>query len=164
MKKILIILIFINMVYGDNKLKNRNDANNTNNIKQSSANKTIEIKQNGTTFYVTQSIVSKNKELIKMILLTESMDDDERQYWFDIMPSMTKKQIDRIYNILDTERKKLEALEIKYQKEIKALNEKHLIEWQEFQVKSKQNKEANSTSKDYYIKMIKKINEIKDKK
>jgi hypothetical protein len=164
MKKILIILIFINMVYGENKLKNHNDANNTNNIKQSNANKTIEIKQNGTTFYVTQSIVSKNKELIKMILLTESMDDDERQYWFDIMPSMTKKQIDRLYNILDTERKKLKALEIKYQKEIKALNEKHLIEWQEFQVKSKQNKEANSTSKDYYIKMIKKINEIKDKK
>ena len=81
--------------------------------------------------------VSKQKypELIKMILSTESMDDDERQYWFDILPSMTDSQVDRLFNILDTERKKLEKLEIKYQKEIKQLNKKHLIEWTEFQLK-----------------------------
>ena len=79
-----------------------------------------------------------------MILATESMDDDERQYWFDIMPSMTEEQIDRLYNILDTERKKLQELEIKYQEEIKQLNEKHLIEWQEFQMKSSKKKIAKA--------------------
>jgi len=47
------------------------------------------------------------------------MDDDERQYWFDIMPSMTDSQVDRLFNILETERKKLEELELKYQDEIK---------------------------------------------
>ena len=76
------------------------------------------------------------------------MDDDERQYWFDILPSMTNEQIDRLFNILDTERKKLEALETKYQKEIKSLNEKHLIEWQEIQMKESKEKIKKAEAKD----------------
>jgi hypothetical protein len=83
-----------------------------------------------------------------MILATESMDDDERQYWFDIMPSMTDSQIDRLFNILDTEKKKLEELEVKYQEEIKQLNEKHLIEWQDFQMKDSKKKIAAEEAKE----------------
>lgn len=79
-------------------------------------------------------------ELIQLILETESMENDEKQYWFDIMPSMTDDQIDRLFNILDTEKKKLQALEDKYKKEIKRLNEKHLIEWQEYQLKDSKQK------------------------
>jgi len=111
-----------------------------------------ELKQNWKTFTISDEILAKYDELIKMILATESMDDDERQYWFDIMPSMTETQIDRLYNILDTERTKLQELEIKYQWEIKTLNQKHLIEWQEFQKKDSKNKiakaEANDNDKD----------------
>jgi hypothetical protein len=83
-----------------------------------------------------------------MVLATESMEDDERQYWFDIMPSMSDDQIDRLFTILETEKKKLENLEIKYQKEIKQLNEKHLIEWQDFQMKDSKKKIAASEKKD----------------
>ena len=107
-----------------------------------------ELKQNWKTFIISDEILAKYKELIDMILATESMDDDERQYWFDIMPSMTEEQIDRLYNILDTERKKLQELEIKYQKEIKELNEKHLIEWQEFQMKNSKKKIAQAEAQD----------------
>jgi len=103
-----------------------------------------DIKHNGTTFYISDEIQTKYPELIKLILETESMDDDERQYWFDIMPSMTDSQIDRLYNILETEKKKLEELEVKYQKEIKYLNEKHHIEWQEFQMKKAKDKVAEA--------------------
>lgn len=103
-------------------------------------------------FKISDEIQAKYPELIKLILETESMEDDERQYWFDIMPSMTAEQIDRLFNILDTERKKLEALEEKYKKQIKQLNEKHLIEWQEFQFKESKNKikqaEANEKVED----------------
>ena len=108
-----------------------------------------DIKHNGTTFYISDEVQSKYPELITLILNTESMDDDERQYWFDIMPSMTDSQVDRLYNILETEKKKLEELELKYQKEIKSLNEKHLIEWQEFQIKKAKKKvdEAKKTEK-----------------
>ncbi|MCD5380408.1 hypothetical protein LR004_00620 [Candidatus Gracilibacteria bacterium] len=107
-----------------------------------------DIKHNGTTFYLGDEIQTKFPELIKLILNTESMDDDERQYWFDIMPSMTDSQIDRLYNILETEKKKLEELEVKYQKEIKSLNEKHLIEWQEFQMKKAKDKVSKAKAED----------------
>ena len=100
------------------------------------------------TFKISDELQAKYPELIKLILKTDSMDDDERQYWFDMMPSMTDKQIDRLFDILETERVKLEALEEKYQKEIKSLNEKHLIEWQEVQMKKSKEKIKKEESKD----------------
>lgn len=99
-----------------------------------------DIKYNWKTFYITDEMQAQFPELIKLVLATESMDDEERQYWFDILPSMNDSQVDRLFNILETERKKLEELESKYQDEIKALNEKHLIEWQDFQMKDSKQK------------------------
>lgn len=106
------------------------------------------LQHNGKTFQIADEMEVKYPELIKLVLNTESMDDDERQYWFDIMPSMTDSQIDRLFNILETEKKKLEELEVKYQKEIKNLNEKHLIEWQQFQTKQSQAKVAQSRNEE----------------
>jgi len=85
-------------------------------------------------------------EIDRFILLkplitdTESMDADEKQYWFDILPSMTVDQIIRLLNILVAETKKLNELELKYQLELKQLNEKHLLEWEEFQKNNSDNK------------------------
>ena len=107
-----------------------------------------ELKQNWKTFIVADETLAEYNELVDLIIATESMDDDERQYWFDIMPSMTDEQIDRLYSILDTEKKKLEKLEEKYQDEIKNLNEKHLIEWQEFQMKDSKKKIKAEEAKD----------------
>ena len=104
--------------------------------------------KNDKMFVVSDELHAKYPELVDLIIATESMDDDERQYWFDIMPSMTDPQVDRLYDILDTERKKLQELEVKYQKEIKSLNEKHLIEWQELQVKEGKEKVAAAKASD----------------
>ncbi len=107
-----------------------------------------DVKKGDVTFVIADALQAKYPELIKLILATESMDDDERQYWFDIMPSMSDAQIDRLFDILETERKKLEELEVKYQKEIKTLNEKHLIEWQEMQNKQAKQKVANAKAEE----------------
>lgn len=107
-----------------------------------------EINHNWKKFQINEEVQAQYNELVDLIIETESMDDDEKQYWFDIMPSMTDSQIDRLFNILDTEKKKLEALENKYQNEIKQLNEKHLIEWQEFQLKDSKKKIKEAQSKD----------------
>ncbi len=106
------------------------------------------IQKDEVTFQITDELQAKYPELVQLIISTESMDNDERQYWFDIMPSMTDAQIDRLYDILETERKKLQELEVKYQKEIKSLNEKHLIEWQEMQVKEGKKKVAEAKAED----------------
>lgn len=100
------------------------------------------------TFQIDDKMQAQFPELIKLVLETKSMDDEERQYWFDIMPSMNDEQIDRLFEILDTEKKKLEQLEQNYQKEIKSLNEKHLVEWQEFQVKDRKEKIAKAQEED----------------
>ena len=85
------------------------------------------------TFTILDEIQIQYTELVELILGSESIDNNEKQYWFDILPSMTHDQIDRLFNILMTERHQLEELNIKYQEEIKTLNEKHLIEWQSLQ-------------------------------
>jgi predicted ribosome quality control (RQC) complex YloA/Tae2 family protein len=93
------------------------------------------IQQGKTTFTLLDELQAKHPELIKLILATESMDDSERQYWFDILPSMNDDQVKRLYDILETEKKKLDELEQKYQKEIESLNEKHTTEWQALEMK-----------------------------
>lgn len=110
-----------------------------------------EIKYRERTYYVSDEVQAKYPELVKLVINTESMEPEEKQYWFDIMPSMTDEQIDRLYSILETERRRLEELEEKYQEEIKALNEKHMIEWQEYQSnerKKVRDEEAKDTEED----------------
>ena len=57
--------------------------------------------------FVSDEIQAKYSELVKLILETDSMEDEERQYWFDILPSMNDEQIDRLFEILDTEKKEI---------------------------------------------------------
>lgn len=94
-----------------------------------------QIVRNDFTFTILDEIQAQYPELVELVLGSESIDNNEKQYWFDILPSMTDEQIDRLFNILMTERRQLEELNLKYQEEIKTLNEKHLIEWQSLQSK-----------------------------
>ena len=109
-----------------------------------------QITKDGFVFNILDEIQAQYPELVKLVLNTESMDNNEKQYWFDILPSMTDEQIDRLFDILETERRKLEELELKYQEEIKSLNEKHLIEWQGFQTTENRKKiqQAEANDKD----------------
>jgi hypothetical protein len=84
-------------------------------------------------FQVADEVQAKYPHLVTLIKGTESMDDNEKQYWFDVLPTMTDEQVDRLFAILQNEKDKLDELEKKYQEEIKKLNEKHLAEWQELQ-------------------------------
>ncbi len=110
-----------------------------------------QVKRDDFTFTILDEIQLQYTELVELVLGSESIDNNEKQYWFDILPSMTDEQVDRLFNILMTERRQLEELNLKYQEEIKTLNEKHLIEWQSLQSKKAkqqiQNAEEADTSK-----------------
>lgn len=110
-----------------------------------------QVTRNDFTFTILDEIEIKYPELVELILGSESIDNNEKQYWFDILPSMTDEQIDRLFNILMTERRQLEELNLKYQEEIKTLNEKHLIQWQSLQSQKAKEKiqaaEKSDTSK-----------------
>lgn len=123
-----------------------------------------QITQNDFTFTILDEIQVKYPELISLVLQSESIDNNEKQYWFDILPSMTDEQIDRLFNILMTERRQLEELNMKYQEEIKTLNEKHLIQWQSLQSQKArdkvQEKEKSDTSKEEAGTMINMLDSI----
>ncbi len=106
------------------------------------------IQKGKTTFTILDEIQTKYPRLIELILATESMDDGERQYWFDILPSMNGDQVQRLLDILETERKKLDELEKKYQTEIDTLNKKHMNEWQTYEMKKKKEEIAAKEAAD----------------
>jgi len=86
-------------------------------------------------FTIPQEVKDKYPDLIPLILGSASMNDDERQYWFSILPIMTQDQVNRLREILTTEKQKLAEIDQKYQKQLDEINQKHLIEWQAIKAK-----------------------------
>lgn len=109
------------------------------------------ITANDFTFTLLDEIQMRFPELVDLIIMSESIDNNQKQYWLDILPSMTNEQIDRLFNILMTERQEIERLDLQFEQDIKALNEKHQIQWQALQSQKAKEKiaeaEKNDTSK-----------------
>lgn len=62
---------------------------------------------------IPDEVKKKYPELIPQILASQSMDDEERNYWFSVLPIMTEDQVAELRDILDTEKKRLAALDKK---------------------------------------------------
>ena len=69
--------------------------------------------------------------LIKLINKTNCMDLDEKEFWRDIMPSMNNKHIEELTKVLLEEKELIDELDIKYNKKVRELNEKHLTNWKQ---------------------------------
>lgn len=91
-------------------------------------------------FNIPETVKNQFPDLIPLILQTESMNDDERQYWFQILPIMTDEQVQKLREILVNEKKQLEQLDKDYEKELKRINTKHVSEWKEFESKERRQK------------------------
>ena len=107
-----------------------------------------QITHNNFTFTILEELQVRFPELIDLILNSESIDNAQKQYWLDILPSMTNEQIDRLFNILMTEKIEIEKLDLQFQEDVKALNEKHLIQWQALQSKKVKEKIAEAEKED----------------
>ena len=110
------------------------------------------ILHNGTEFKLDDAVRTRTEKshplLIVRILNTESMENDERQYWFDTLPGMTDAQVARLWEILETERLKLCALEERYKQEIRELNARHMEEWERHEEQERAKKTKPSGSKE----------------
>jgi len=91
-------------------------------------------------FEIGEEAIQKNPALVKLILETESMKDEERKYWFQLLPVMTEDQVTKLQGILQNEKDQLAALDAKYEKEVKDLNDKHYQEWLEHEAAEKRKK------------------------
>ncbi len=83
---------------------------------------------------------AKFGDLVGLILGSESMNTEERQYWINILPIMTPEQITELQGILDNEKKQLAAIDQKYSAEIKQMGQAELIQKTE-QERTKQREE-----------------------
>lgn len=89
-------------------------------------------------FGIAEEFVKQNPVLVDLILKTESMKDEERKYWFQLLPIMSTEQIKKLQNILQNEKDQLAELDQKYEAEVAKLNEKQSWNPQKFIKKRKQ--------------------------
>ena len=90
-----------------------------------SDNKAKTGKQTGLT--ISDELKKKHPELIALIIGSESMNDEERQYWVNILPIMTPEQIQNLKEILMNEKTQLEAIDKKYSSEIAQIGQQQLL-------------------------------------
>lgn len=67
---------------------------------------------------IPEEIQARFPELIDLIVSSESMNTNERQYWINILPIMTPEQIQNLRDILQNERRQLAAIDAKYSDDI----------------------------------------------
>lgn len=71
-----------------------------------------------TPIIVPADVRAKFGELVDLIVASESMNDDERRYWIDILPVMNEDQVSKLRDILAREREQLAAIDAKYAKDM----------------------------------------------
>lgn len=82
-------------------------------------------------------------DLVELILGSESMNADERQYWISILPLMTPEQRTQLTKILTDEREQLKAIDVKYTKAIENIGQEELTK-QTTEERRKQRQERTS--------------------
>ncbi|MCT4617305.1 MAG: hypothetical protein N4A38_03795 [Candidatus Gracilibacteria bacterium] len=90
---------------------------------------------NGESFKIPMEVVTDYKFLVDLVLVTKSMNQEEKQFWFYKIAHMSEEENDRLLEILLKEKIKLEKVEEKYQKKIKALKKKHSEQWKKYEEK-----------------------------
>lgn len=117
-------------------------------------------------FEIPETVKKQYPDLIPLILETESMNDDERQYWFQILPIMTDEQVTKLREILTNEKKQLKELDKEYEQEIKRINTKHVSEWKTFESEEKRKKlkaaegQASKAEETKQEELLKKLQEL----
>ncbi len=91
-------------------------------------------------FQIPDGLLEKDPELVVLIMGSESMDDSERQYWFNLWLVMKDEQIEKLRDILTREKKKLAETEAKYAKKPKVSSEEIEKRNEEMKKKAQQEK------------------------
>lgn len=76
---------------------------------------------------IPDDVRAKYPDLIELVVGSESMNDEERQYWINILPIMTPDQVKNLRDILLNEKRQLAAIDQKYAKEIEQIGQAQLI-------------------------------------
>lgn len=81
-----------------------------------------------TAIVIPDEVKAKFGEIITLILASESMNDEERQYWVNILPVMTPEQVQNLKDILDNEKKQLAAIDQKYSQDMDKIGQQQFVQ------------------------------------
>ena len=106
--------------------------------------------QQTTGLQIPADLQQKFSDLIELIKKSESMNDEERQYWINILPVMTPEQVQNLRDILENERRQLAAIDSKYQTDIEKLGQSEVLRQTEEERRSRrlQRSSAETTHKE----------------
>ncbi len=92
-------------------------------------------------------IQQKFGPLIELVKGSESMNNEERQYWINILPIMTPEQLKNLEDILMNEKKQLAAIDEKYSKEVATIGDEKVVAQMEEEIKRKREQRAKMEKK-----------------
>ncbi len=90
-----------------------------------------------TKYSVPASVRAGYPDLVALLIKTESMNPEEREYWFQVLPIMNDEQIVKLRTILVNEREQLKKIDEEYNSEIGKINQAHKSEWNAFEAQEK---------------------------
>src|SRR3990167_7643617 len=90
-----------------------------------------------TALVIPPEIQAKFGAMLTLIQGSESMNNEERQYWINILPIMTPEQLKNLEEILASEKKQLAAIDAKYKKEAASISDANVVATMEQNIRSK---------------------------
>jgi hypothetical protein len=100
-------------------------------------NKQATTQTTATSLNVPEDVQNKFPELVGLIKGSQSMNDEERQYWIDVLPIMTEDQLVNLNNILGNEKKQIEDADKQYEQGVKEDVKYFKLEFNEVKYKEK---------------------------
>lgn len=74
-------------------------------------------------FEIPKVVQDSYPKLVKLILEAKSMNDEEKQYWFRILPVVQKDHVKKLFKILITEKRELEKIDMEYKQNLMKLQQ-----------------------------------------
>ncbi len=93
-------------------------------------------------------VQEKFAPILVLIQGSESMNNEERQYWINILPIMTAEQLKNLEDILSSEKKQLAAIDAKYSKEMTKVAGTAEVESMTQKIKSQNEKRRQTEEED----------------
>lgn len=77
-------------------------------------------------YSITESAKNENPEIVFLVFNSRTLvSREEKQNWFNLMPMMNEEQLARLYDILEREMLKINAIELKYAAKKKEIRERY---------------------------------------
>ncbi len=93
-------------------------------------------------------VLEKFGPLVLLVQGSESMNNEERQYWINILPIMTPEQLKNLADILSSEKKQLAAIDEKYSKDSSKSTESVAIQSMEEKIRRQKEKRQQTEQED----------------